>query len=89
MIVAYLVSKGAKVDAKTRKGQTSLHLACVANHLETIQKLVQSGADPQALDDTRLNPEEQRLAGREVGKTPLDYVFTADDNNPNDDDDSY
>ena len=85
MIVAYLVSKGAKVDAKTRKGQTSLHLACVANHLETIQKLVQSGADPQALDDTRLNPEEQRLAGREVGKMPLDYVFTADDQNPHDD----
>jgi hypothetical protein len=69
-IVSYLVSKGAKVNQKTRKGQTALHLACSVNHLETIQQLVQVGADCEALD--------------EANKTPLDYVFTPD-KNPMDD----
>ena len=60
MIVGYLVSKGAKVDARTRKGQTALHLACSADNpsLETIQKLVQSGADPGVLDDVQLEPDD-------------------------------
>ena len=64
-IVSYLLSKGANVNQPTRKGQTALHLACAVNHLETIQKLVHSGADTEARD--------------EAGKTPIDHVFTGAD----------
>ena len=70
VIVAYLISKGASVNSKTRRGQTALHLACSVNHLETIQKLVQSGADAEAKDDH--------------GKMPIEYIF-ADDKDKNDD----
>ena len=59
-IVSYLLSKGANVNQPTRKGQTALHLACAVNHLETIQKLVHSGADTEARD--------------EAGKTPRDLL---------------
>ena len=42
--------------------QTALHLACSVNHLDTIQKLVSAGADPEAQDDSE--------------KSPLDYVLS-------------
>ena len=63
--VEALLQKRADPDVRDSRGLAALHLACAVNHLETIQKLVHSGADTEARD--------------EAGKTPIDHVFTGAD----------
>jgi ankyrin repeat protein len=43
-----LIDRGAKVDAKDRKGQTALMWAAADGHSEVVQALLQAGADPRA-----------------------------------------
>lgn len=47
-IVDLLFSNGAEIDAKDKKGWTSLHHACFKNYKEVISFLLRSGADISA-----------------------------------------
>lgn len=51
--VELLLSKGAPVDARNKKGHTSLWLACNGGHLEVIQLLIKHKADPDSCDVRR------------------------------------
>jgi ankyrin repeat protein len=46
----FLLSKGADVNAKTKKGATALHHAAYQGHLEMVQYLVSRGADVNVRD---------------------------------------
>ena len=54
--VKLLLSKGAVVDARNKKGCTSLWLACNNGHLSTVQRLVNAGADLDACDNRKVTP---------------------------------
>ena len=51
--VELLLAKGAPVDARNKKGHTSLWLACNGGHLEVIQLLIKHKADPDSCDVRR------------------------------------
>jgi len=52
---AYLISKGANVKARTKRGHTPLHLAA-AGKPRTTKLLIEAGADVNALDENGLSP---------------------------------
>ncbi len=45
-----------QVDARNKKGCTSLWLACHGGHLEAVQTLVKHGADVDANDNRKVTP---------------------------------
>ncbi|XP_014356148.2 ankyrin repeat domain-containing protein 49-like [Papilio machaon] len=54
--VAYLLSAGAKVAARTELGWTPLHSACNWNNYLAAARLLAAGADPAALSDGEQTP---------------------------------
>lgn len=56
-IIDYLISKGAKLDVKDKKGRTPLHRAAEKGHVNAVKVLLQAGANMYSLD--------------QEGKTPL------------------
>jgi ankyrin repeat protein len=52
-LMSFLISKGANVNQRDRTGESPLHKACsrCETSEETIQTLLQHGADPNGLDD--------------------------------------
>uniref|UniRef100_A0A663FKD5 Uncharacterized protein n=1 Tax=Aquila chrysaetos chrysaetos TaxID=223781 RepID=A0A663FKD5_AQUCH len=44
-IMEYLISKGAKIDVKDKKGRTPLHGAAEKGHAESAEVLIEKGAD--------------------------------------------
>lgn len=51
-----IVEDPAGVDARTARGSTPLHLACVGGNLPTVEYLVSSGADLDATNDSHYTP---------------------------------
>ncbi len=49
-MVAYLISKGAKVNMKTTEGWTPLHLACQKSDLDVVRLLLDHGAEKEVPD---------------------------------------
>jgi ankyrin repeat protein len=47
-VAAYLIGRGAKVNAADGLGWTPLHLAALAGHLDVVKLLVENGADTEA-----------------------------------------
>lgn len=47
-IVEELISRGAHIDAPTRKGNTPLHISSLAGHLEVVRLLLDAGANVNA-----------------------------------------
>jgi len=58
-ILEYLVSKGAKVNAKDHLGSTPLHSAACSNTKEVLEYLVSKGADVNARDHLGQTPMHQ------------------------------
>ena len=56
--VAFLLSKGANINVKSRDGGTALHGAAFLGHTETVNLLINKGADPNIRNNK--------------GETPLD-----------------
>uniref|UniRef100_A0ACB8F4M9 Uncharacterized protein n=1 Tax=Sphaerodactylus townsendi TaxID=933632 RepID=A0ACB8F4M9_9SAUR len=56
-IIDYLISKGAKLDVKDKKGRIPLHIAAEKGHNDAVKILLQAGANMYSLD--------------QEGKTPL------------------
>ncbi|KAJ6662578.1 hypothetical protein lerEdw1_011715 [Lerista edwardsae] len=56
-VIDYLISKGAKLDIKDKKGRTPLHRAAEKGHVNAVKVLLQAGASMYNLD--------------QEGKTPL------------------
>ena len=56
--VAFLLGKGANINAKSRDGGTALHGAAFLGHTETVNLLINKGADPNIRNNK--------------GETPLD-----------------
>jgi len=51
-----IVEDPAGVDARTVRGSTPLHFACVGGNLPTVEYLVSSGADVNATNDSHHTP---------------------------------
>lgn len=49
-LIVPLLDAGVPVDLRTSKGETLLMLAAAGNHPETVQLLLEKGANPQATD---------------------------------------
>ncbi|XP_009580505.1 PREDICTED: ankyrin-1-like [Fulmarus glacialis] len=49
-IMEYLISKGAKIDVKDKKGRTALHRAAEKGHRDAVKVLLQCGAYMYSLD---------------------------------------
>ena len=57
--IRYLVSKGADINARNKKGKTALHYACASSQilsLHFIELLLGLGADPRIKDDNDISP---------------------------------
>lgn len=50
-VIAYLLSLGANISAKTEMGWTPLHSACNWNNYASVARLLAAGSDPGALSD--------------------------------------
>lgn len=61
-IVAFLLQKGADIEAKTSISRTGLHLACIKEHVGVVKILLLNEADVNCQDDD--------------GCTPLHYAAT-------------
>ena len=59
-IVSYLISKGANINAKTRKSLTPLHIVAECNHIDIANILLNQRA--------KVNCRDER------GRTPLHYA---------------
>ena len=55
-LVADLLNKGAKVNAKGSNGNTPLHLAVLADKLQVVEKLIEGGADVNAKNNHGATP---------------------------------
>ncbi|XP_015268404.1 PREDICTED: ankyrin-1-like [Gekko japonicus] len=55
-IIDYLISKGAKLDAKDKEGRTPLHRAAEKGHNEAVKMLLQAGADIYSLNQEAKTP---------------------------------
>ncbi len=55
-LVGFLLSLGAKTEARNKSGKTALLIACEAKAKEIIAKLAAAGADPFAADETSRTP---------------------------------
>ncbi|KAM4808328.1 ankyrin repeat domain-containing protein 17 isoform 3-T3 [Rhinophrynus dorsalis] len=51
-----LISRGAHIDVRNKKGNTPLWLAANGGHLDVVQLLVQIGADVDAADNRKITP---------------------------------
>ncbi|KAH6684122.1 ankyrin repeat-containing domain protein [Halenospora varia] len=82
----YLVGKGAKVDVKNIDGQTAIHIACGPKVRDrssieylgfwkpnAVKVLLESGADPNALDDEGKTPLHHSSWSIETMKILVDY----------------
>jgi len=69
-VVAYLISRGADVDAKNRFGQSPLHRAIRRGAVEIARVLIEAGADPASEDGegfTALAIAERQADPRIIG----------------------
>ena len=53
-IVAFLIKRGAKIDARNDRGLTALHAACYAGDMSSVELLVQAAANVNACPRTIL-----------------------------------
>ncbi|XP_060035411.1 ankyrin repeat and KH domain-containing protein 1 isoform X2 [Erinaceus europaeus] len=51
-----LISRGAHIDVRNKKGNTPLWLASNGGHFDVVQLLVQAGADVDAADNRKITP---------------------------------
>uniref|UniRef100_A0AAU7YKD6 Ankyrin repeat domain-containing protein n=1 Tax=Wolbachia endosymbiont of Oeneis ivallda TaxID=3171168 RepID=A0AAU7YKD6_9RICK len=54
--VADLINKGDDVNARDNRGNTSLHLAAIADELQVVEKLIEGGADVNAKNNHGATP---------------------------------
>ena len=69
-VVKFLVSKGAKVNAKDDDGYTPLHYAIFGGSLEVVQFLISIGADIRAKNNKGMTPLHAAVRGghREIAQ---------------------
>jgi ankyrin repeat protein len=61
MTKCLLESGRAHVDARTRDGETALHLACRVGHLNIVQLLIQYGANVEEQNDREYNDDHESV----------------------------
>jgi hypothetical protein len=66
-IMRLLVANEAVVDARNNAGETALLIAVVNGDPKLVRALLESGADPQASDDSRNTPSSYAKGWRNVG----------------------
>ncbi|XP_066483552.1 ankyrin repeat domain-containing protein 17 isoform X3 [Tiliqua scincoides] len=89
-----LISRGAHIDVRNKKGNTPLWLAANGGHLDVVQLLVQAAADVDAADNRKITPlmaafrkghvKVVRYLVKEVNQFPSDsecmrYIATVTD----------
>ena len=62
-VVIALLERGADPNFQTKKGMTALHIACQLNHVDTITKLVQGGADITIRDRSGVPAKRDTTSG--------------------------
>ena len=88
-VAALLVAHGADCRAKNRRGAEPLHYAADANRwdpsaqAETIEYLISIGADPNALDRSRVSPLHRAVRTRSLAAVRALLDGGADSRRPN------
>ena len=67
-VVAWLLSKGARVDNDASKGRSLMGWACMNGYPDVVQKLLDAGCNPNATFRGRLMPEPIILVAQEYGQ---------------------
>lgn len=65
-----LIKRGADINFQDRDFLTPLHIACLNNHVETVEMLIGLGANTKAKD--------------RYGRTPLQFLSAAEAQNEDD-----
>lgn len=80
LIVGALLAAGARIDARSVRGETALHRAATAGWPQAVEALLAAGADPGAVDQdgqTPLHCAALRRPGWEISTQAIGLLLTA------------
>lgn len=77
-ITAYLLDKGAELDAKDKSGRTSLHWAAISGHTEIVNFLLSKGADILLVTSSNMNALQLACEGGRVDTVKALMTFVSD-----------
>ena len=78
-ITAYLLDKGATLDAADKSGRTALHWAAISGHTEIVNFLLSKGADILAVTTSNMNALQLACEGGRIDTVRALMSFVSGD----------